>query len=138
MNLGARRVEDPELNVISMIDVLLMLLIFFMLSTTFIHPSRIRVVLPRASHSSTATPTQVTITVTRRGRYFVDNQELINSRASTLRKALEKIHNLAKAEPISLRADARAPTQSIVTAMNVAGQLGFSHINILTVKSGKK
>lgn len=138
MNLRSRRVEDPELNVISMIDVLLMLLIFFMLSTTFIHPSRMRVVLPRATHVGAAAPTQVTITVTRRGRYFVDDRELINSQAETLRKALEKIRDLAKNKPIALRADARAPTQSVVTVMDVAGELGFSHINILTLKSGKK
>lgn len=132
MNLRPRRSEEPEVSIVSLIDVVLMLLIFFMLSTSFIHPARIRVMLPHASATTAPVPSPITVTVTKSGTYLVNGRALVNSRAQTLRAALEKIAGGERGKPVVVRADAHASTQAIVTVMDVAGGLGFSRIDILT------
>lgn len=133
MNLQPRRVKDPEVSLVSLIDVVLMLLIFFMLSTSFIHPSRIQIMLPKASATQSVPPNApIVVTVTRTGRFLVNGRALVNPSAATLRAALRKVAQGNQAKPILIRADARAATQKMVTVMDVAGRLGFTHIDILT------
>ncbi len=136
MNLHPRRAEEPEVSIISLIDVVLMLLIFFMLSTSFVHPSRIRVTLPHASATATPQPAAITITVTRTGTLLVNNRALVNTKPETLRAALIKVAGDKRDQAVMVRADAHATTQSMVTVMDVAGALGFSHINIMTTHGG--
>ena len=136
MNLHPRRAEEPEVSIISLIDVVLMLLIFFMLSTSFVHPSRIRITLPHASATAVPQPAAITITVTRTGTFLVNNRALVNSRSQTLRAALLKVAGNKRDQAVMVRADAHATTQSMVTVMDVAGALGFSHINIMTTHGG--
>jgi biopolymer transport protein ExbD len=137
MNLRPRHREDPEINLISLIDVLLVLLIFFMVSTTFQQEGRVKVQLPQASQ----TPQQLSsreplvITVTAEGTYRVNERSLINSSAETLRAALLKEAGTDRG-PITIRADARTTHQAVVTAMDVAGKLGFAQLNIATVHEG--
>jgi len=132
VNLRPRRVEDPEVSIVSLIDVVLMLLIFFMLSTSFIHPARIRVALPHASATTPPAAAQITVTVTKAGTYLVNGRALINPRPETLRAALKKVAGDKRDIPINVRADAHASTQAIVTVMDTAGALGFKRIDILT------
>jgi len=132
MNLHPRRAEEPEVSLISLIDVVLMLLIFFMLSTSFIHPSQIHVTLPKASATAPAAPARITITITRTGTLVVNDRSLVNARADTLRSALLKVADGRRDLPITIRADAHSTTQSMVTVMDVTGALGFSHIDIVT------
>ena len=135
VNLSKRsRSEDPEINLISMIDVLLVLLVFFMVSTTFNQEGRVRVQLPQASdipvpHGATE---PLIITVTAEGNYRLNERTLINSTPEVLRDALLKEAGTARG-PVVIRADARATHQAVVTAMDVAGRLGFSQLNIATV-----
>ena len=136
MNLHPRRAEEPEVSIISLIDVVLMLLIFFMLSTSFVHPSRIRISLPHASATAAPQPAAITITVTRAGTFLVNNRALVNSRSQTLRAALLKVAGDKRNQAVTVRADAHATTQSMVTVMDVAGALGFSHIDIMTTHGG--
>ena len=135
MNLRQQgRREDPEINVINFIDVLLVLLIFFMVSTTFNQEGRVKVQLPQAS----AIPQQrgahepLVITVTAEGGYRVNERSLINSSPDTLRAALLKQAGSDRG-PLTIRADARSTHQAVVTAMDVAGRLGFAQLNIATV-----
>ncbi len=134
MNLRPRHREDPEINLISLIDVLLVLLIFFMVSTTFNQEGRVKVQLPRASEQPVPPgPRQpLVITVTAEGAYRVNERTLINASPDTLRAALIK-ESAGDRGPIVIRADARATHQSVVTAMDVAGHLGFSQLDIATV-----
>jgi biopolymer transport protein ExbD len=134
MNLQPRRREDPEINLISMIDVLLVLLIFFMVSTTFNQEGRVKVQLPQASElpAPNAPHESLVITVTAEGSYRVNERTLINSSAETLRAALLKESGGVRG-PLTIRADGRATHQSVVTAMDVAGRMGFSQLNISTV-----
>jgi biopolymer transport protein ExbD len=135
MNLSRRSHEEPELNLISLVDVVLLLLIFFMLSTTFVDESRIELQLPQAS-SEPATEQRkdpIEVAVTASGEYRVNGQTLINTSPSTLSAAVSKIAGDSREIPITLRADARATHQSVVTAMDVLGRLGFRAISIATV-----
>ena len=129
-----RHREDPEINLISMIDVLLVLLIFFMVSTTFQQEGRVRVQLPQASQIPLPRGARdpLVITVTAEGGYRVNERALINASPETLRAALLKEAGSGRG-PVTIRADARSTHQAVVTAMDVAGRLGFSQLNIATV-----
>ena len=134
MNLRPRNREDPELNLISLIDVLLVLLIFFMVSTTFQQEGRVKIHLPQASDIPVPRGTQepLVITVTADGNYRLNERTLINSTPEVLRDALMKAAGSERG-PVTIRADARATHQAVVTAMDVAGHLGFSELNIATM-----
>lgn len=134
MNLRPRHREDPEINLISLIDVLLVLLIFFMVSTTFNQEGRVKVQLPQASDTPVPRGLRepVVITVTADGNYRVNERTLINSSPDTLRVALLKEAGTERG-PITIRADAHTTHQAVVTAMDVAGKLGFAQLNIATV-----
>lgn len=134
MNLRPRHREDPEINLISMIDVLLVLLIFFMVSTTFLQEGRIRLHLPQASDIPVprGTTEPLVITVTADGSYRLNERTLINSSPDVLRDALLK-ESPTERGPVTIRADARATHQAVVTAMDVAGRLGFNEMNIATL-----
>jgi biopolymer transport protein ExbD len=138
MNLKPRRHEEPEINVVSLIDVVLLLVVFFMLSSRFTDEGRLRVHLPQASAvppaSSKAEP--LVVTVTQQGTYRVNERELINSSPDTLRAALLKEAGSNRSIRVTLRADGHATHQSVITAMDVLGRLGFAEINIATVKEG--
>ena len=136
MNLRPRHREDPEINLISMIDVLLVLLIFFMVSTTFNQEGRVKVQLPQASQIPVPRGQHepLVVTVTAEGGYRVNERTLINASSDTLRSALLKEAGTGRG-PITIRADAHATHQAVVTAMDVAGRLGFAQLNIATVRA---
>jgi biopolymer transport protein ExbD len=137
VNLRPRLREDPEINLISLIDVLLVLLIFFMVSTTFQQEGRVKVLLPQASQipQPRGAREPLVITVTVDGGYRVNERALINGNPETLRAALLKEAG-AERGPITIRADGRTTHQAVVTAMDVAGKLGFAQLNIATVHEG--
>jgi biopolymer transport protein ExbD len=137
VNLRPRHREDPEINLISLIDVMLVLPIFFMVSTTFQQEGRVKVQLPQASQIPVPRGPKepLVITVTAEGNYRVNERTLINASAETLRAALLKEAGTERG-PITIRADARTTHQAVVTAMDVAGRLGFAQLNIATVHEG--
>jgi biopolymer transport protein ExbD len=134
MNLRMRHREDPEINLISLIDVLLVLLIFFMISTTFQQEGRVKVQLPQSSQEALPRGAEepLVVSVTAEGTYRVNEHTLINTSPDTLRAALLKEAGDNRG-PLTIRADARATHQAVVTAMDVAGRLGFVQLNIATV-----
>lgn len=137
MNLQQTRKEEPEVNLTSLIDVVLLLLIFFMVSTSFVNEAEIQIRLPEASLEPVPAESQsLEIAVTAEGRYLVNQRALVNARPETLRAALQKIAGEETGTEITIRADAEASHQAVVTAMDVAGKLGFVNINIATVQSG--
>ena len=136
MNLRPRRVEDPEINLVSLIDVVLMMVVFFMLSSSLVDEGRIRVHLPQARDLPTGKPPAepLVVSVTQQGGYLVNGHELINSSPDTLRAALLKEAGTDRTMRVTLRADARTTHQSVITAMDVLGRLGFAEMNIATVR----
>lgn len=134
MNLRTRPREEPEVNLTSLIDVVLLLLVFFMVSTSFLKATEIRLQLPQAEAVPRVEPAiEIEIMVSAAGDYFVDGQELVNRRAETLQRALEQVAGEERELPVTIRADGRASHQSVVTAMDIVGRLGFSRIMIATV-----
>jgi biopolymer transport protein ExbD len=137
VKLRPRQQEDPEINLISLIDILLVLLIFFMVSTTFQQEGRVKVQLPQASQIPLPRGSRdpLVITITAEGGYRVNERALINANPETLRAALVKEAG-AERGPLTIRADARTTHQTVVTAMDVAGKLGFAQLNIATMHEG--
>lgn len=137
MNLQTQPKEEPEVNLTSLIDVVLLLLIFFMVTTSFVRETEIRLQLPEASAAAAPEVSDsLEITVTADGNYMVDGREIVNRRPDTLRRALIQVAGDLRDQQVVIRADARVAHQSVVTAMDVAGRLGFVRINIATVEHG--
>jgi len=113
----------------------LLLLIFFMVSTSFVKQSQIAIRLPEADSASIVEepPERIDIMITETGIYLVNNRELINNRPETIRNALQKVSAGDNSLPLTISADANAKHQHVVTAMDVAGRLGFTQISIATV-----
>ena len=135
MKLQSRSSEEPEVSVISLVDVLLVLVLFFMVSTTFMRETEITLRLPEADAAAAPSerPESLEITITRDGKYLVNGLELANNEQRTLRAAIEKLAGENRELPVVIRGDAAANLQSVVTAMETAGQLGFDRIDIATV-----
>jgi biopolymer transport protein ExbD len=135
-----RQREEVELNMTSLIDVVLLLLIFFMMSTKFIDEGRLQVRLPEAGiqPDQAAVQETVEIEVTAEGGFRVGGRDLVNNSPDTLATALARATDGDRSQPITIRADARAVHQSVVTAMDVAGRLGYNRINIATVHDGSQ
>ena len=135
MKLSLRARTQPEVNLTSLIDVVLLLLIFFMVSTSFVKQSQINISLPEAESSRIVEepPEQIDIMITATGTYFVNGRELINNRPETIRNALQRVSAGNNNMPMTISADANARHQHVVTAMDVAGRLGFTQISIATV-----
>jgi biopolymer transport protein ExbD len=135
MRLQANRLHDePEIGLVPLIDVVLTLIIFFVVTTTFEDRAALKVQLPEASVQPTETikdPLQVLID--EQGRYFVGSNEVLKPGAASLREAILQVAGEDRERPVTLRADARAPMQSGITAMDVLGQLGFTQVSIATV-----
>ena len=135
MKLSLRPRIQPEVNLTSLIDVVFLLLIFFMVSTSFVKQSQISIRLPEAESMSVVeeVPEQLDIMITADGTYLVNGRELINNRAETIRNALQKTSAGRKDLPLTISADANTKHQDVVTAMDVAARIGFTKISIATV-----
>jgi biopolymer transport protein ExbD len=127
--------DEPEIQLIPLVDVVLLLLIFFMVSSTFSFEGRIKVQLPEASatRDTMVAADPIIVTVTTQGAYRVNERALINNSPETLRNALLKVAGNSRDNAVTIRADARATHQSVVTAIDVIGRLGFEQINIATL-----
>jgi biopolymer transport protein ExbD len=134
MNLRPERREDPEVNLTPLIDVVFLLLIFFMVSTTFDREARLKIELPEASSEVTEAPKEVLeIAINAAGDFFIDEQKLVNRKAETLKKAIQQTLGERRDLPVIIRADGRTPHQSVVTVMDAASQLGLLELSLATV-----
>ena len=131
---------DDYINVIPFIDVLLVLLIFFMVSSRFTHNAELRLSLPTADSKVEQQRQDETIEigVSADGSYSVNGHNLINKKPESLRNALKEVAGERRDLPMILSADADATHQSVVIAMDIAGQLGFSKMSITTRRDENK
>jgi biopolymer transport protein ExbD len=133
MNLQPGGEDEPEVNLTPLIDVVFLLLIFFMVSTTFEHQSRIQIELPEA----TALPDEIEeesieIIIDAQGRYFIGEKQVVNSELKTLKSAISKELGDRQAVPVTIRADASTPHQAVITALDATSQLGLTKISLAT------
>ena len=135
-----KSLDEPEINVISLIDVILVLLIFFMATATFEQQSRLKVSLPQASNTSTEKDkgASLLVQINAEGRFFVGNSEVINESIETLKAAIAATAGDKRDQRVVLRADGRTPHQSVITAMDALSQLGFVNLSIATVRREEK
>ena len=133
MRIGASRQDDFEINVISLIDVMLTLLMFFVMTTTFVQHSAMKVALPQASDTEQEMErSPLVVMIDSNSRYYVDNNEVLNPSVDTLKEAIARIGGGDRDRAVILRADAMTPHQAVVTAMDALGQAGFTHLSIAT------
>ncbi len=139
MNISPTKKEDLDVNVTPLIDVVFLLLIFFMVSTTFERESEIEIMLPEATATANVTDEFVLqVTVDAEGTFYVNSQRVINTQLSTLMKAMQEVAGDRTDPPIILSADAKTPHQAVITVMDAARQLGFVHLNFATIQSDEK
>lgn len=128
-----RRGDDFEINVVSLIDVLLTLLMFFVLTTTFVQHSRLKVNLPQASaEDRDMQPPAITIMVDRDGHFYVGSDEVPGGSVDALKQAISRVAGDDRNQTVTIRADAMTAHQNVVTVMDALGQLGFTHLSIAT------
>ena len=122
-----------EINLTPLIDVVFLLLIFFMVTTTFTKETRLTVDLPEAQGvAQEEQQQQLEITISADGKYAINGKALVNSNPEILKAALVELSGGDSSLPLVITADAVTPHQSVVTAMDVAGQLRFLHLSITT------
>ncbi|MCP4272200.1 MAG: biopolymer transporter ExbD [Gammaproteobacteria bacterium] len=133
MKLNNKKKKDITVNITPLIDVVFLLLIFFMVSTSFTRETQIEIELPKASGEQLdIAPEMVEISIDTEGNFYVNKQPLINSQIETLRKAILKLSDGDTTLPLIISADAKAPYQSVVVAMDAAGQEGFTNLQMAT------
>lgn len=140
MNLRpGHKEENVEVNLTPLIDVVFLLLIFFMVSTTFDRHARLKVSLPESSAKATQQKSDpVILSIDAKGNYFINDRQIVNQQLDTLKNAIRKTLGDRiddKETSIVLKADANTPHQSVVRAMDAASQLGLTRLSIATVES---
>jgi biopolymer transport protein ExbD len=136
VNLRPKRPDDPEINLAPLIDAVFMLLIFFMVSTTFKDEVRLEVKLPQARGEAdqTATPQMLEVVIDREGTFYVNREQVVDRGVATLKQALAGALAAAGGEaadktlPVLIEADAQSPHQAVITVMDAASQLGLVRI----------
>ena len=127
-------VEEVNINLTPLIDVVFLLLIFFMVSTTFDTTSQLKINLPEASQNEIKKEAQpLNLMIDARGRFFLNSREISGQKSEALKAALEQVLNGA-IRPIVIQSDAETPVQSLVTAMDVVARLGLSRVSIATTR----
>ena len=137
MKLQHHAKEEPAVDLTSLIDVVFLLLIFFMVSTTFEKQALLKIDLPEASvvEDRAELPDSLELVIDGEGRMYLNDQRLIDNEARTIRAAIEQEAGENRTVPLILRADRLTPHYHVVTAMDVAAQLGFRNLSIATDRS---
>lgn len=128
MNFRPRRRDYPELNLIPMIDVLIVLLIFLVLTTTFSREAELQIQLPEASGQTAGEEKGVNVVIDTEGRYFVNQHQVVNTNIETLKKAIIEAARENKNPLLVINADQRTSHQAVITVLDAASQLGFTHV----------
>jgi biopolymer transport protein ExbD len=132
-NFRPRRRRSPDVNITPLIDVVFLLLIFFMVSTTFDRYAELGVELPQAGAEPAAEqPEHIEITIDRAGHYYVDKREVVSTSLDILRRAIKKALGDREAVPVVISADANTPHQAVITAMDASSRVGLYRITFAT------
>ncbi len=134
-----RSQDEPHIDLVPLIDVILVLIIFFVVTTTFDARSTLQVQLPTASdQKNTSPPRSLSVLVNADGRYFINDQEVLRTDVESLKQIIAQVAGDDREQTVLLRADARTPYQAVVTAQDALGQLGFRRIAIATAPEVKQ
>jgi biopolymer transport protein ExbD len=120
--------DEPEISLVPLIDVILVMIIFFVVTATFDARSVIQLELPRATGEQVDAAQPLVVLVNAQGRYFVDYREVLRDDEESLKATIAEVAGSDRERPVMLRADARTPYQAVVTVYDALGQLGFRRI----------
>ncbi len=135
MNFRHKTPEDLDVNITPLIDVVFLLLIFFMVSTTFDRQSELNIELPEASGEISETESlDIEVFIGPKGEYTINGKTLLNTQIGSLLRAMREAARDNKEPRVIISADKNATHQSVMTAMDAARQLGFLHITFAAVK----
>ncbi len=140
MKFRTRERRETSVDLTSLIDVVFMLLIFFMVTTTFDKNASIKIALPTADNAAPATSQdKLELVIDGQGRYYINGREVLNSKPETLFQAMSQtLDELPNTPPLVISADANVNYQAVVTAMDIAGRLGLTNFSIATTQSERK
>lgn len=125
--------DEPHIDLVPLIDVILVLIIFFVVTTTFDARSTLQIQLPTASDQNNPEPPRsLSVLVNADGRYFINDQEVLRTDVESVKQTIAQVAGDDREQTVLLRADARTPYQAVVTAQDALGQLGFRRIAIAT------
>ena len=128
--------QDISVDLTPLIDVVFLLLIFFMVSTTFTKESHLEIDLPQSSAEPSSSPAkEIEVIIDSKGEYSVNDRSLVNNQIETLKKAVQKLSDGNTKIPFIITADAKTAHEYVVRVMDVAGQLGFVQLSITTQRS---
>lgn len=130
--------DEVFLNLTSLIDVIFVLLLFFVVTTTFSRPTQLKIDLPEAASGTPPEATQLKqmeVSIAADGTYSLNDQVLAKSDLATLMSAIQRESEGDNSLPLTINADGKATHQAVVTAMDAAGKLGFSHLRITTIEA---
>lgn len=132
MNFRPMPDEEPEINLIPLIDVLLMTLIFLIVTTSFSDQAQLQVQLPEAAADPTPVPDALRITIDARGQYYINDRQLLSNSTELLRSAMEREAGADKERLVVIQADAKTPHEAVVRVMDVARRLGLTRLTFAT------
>ena len=138
MKFRNRPSEEPELNLVPLIDVLLMTLIFLVVTTSFSKESQLRIKLPEASTEQRTSDDSLRILIDANGHYYIDDKQLLNDSPEVLRNAISQSARKMRNPVIVIHADGRTPHEAVVRVMDVSRRLGYSRLTFATQKPGNK
>ncbi len=140
MNFKTTEAEEVELNLTPLIDVVFLLLIFFMVTTTFEKDSKIKIELPTASSSRPeAQENVIELLIDSKGNYYINKKEVVNNKPETLFRAMNLTLDQMDTTPsLVITADANASYQSVITAMDIAGRVRLTNFSLATTQTQRK
>lgn len=135
MQFRRQRIPEADVNLTPLIDVVFLLLIFFMVSTTFTKETHLSLNLPEATgEESVDLPESIEVLIDANGQYMINDRSLVSTKIETVKAALQEVSGGNTRIPLIITADAETPHQAVISAMDAAGQLGFSQLSLTTRK----
>ncbi|NKN32089.1 ExbD/TolR family protein [Marichromatium bheemlicum] len=131
MNLRPQRKAAIDINLTPLIDVVFLLLIFFMVSTSFKDEARLRVQLPEADGAPAPAeepPETLTLVIDAEGTFFIGEQRVLGDDAATLARAIRSHLAGRGSAPVLIQADAKTPHQAVMTALDATAREGLNQV----------
>ncbi|MDO8845932.1 MAG: biopolymer transporter ExbD [Methylicorpusculum sp.] len=141
MNFHRKKREKLEISITPMIDVVFLLLIFFMVTTTFNKETALNIKLPQAEgEEPEQQPKVINLTIDAQGTYYLSGddglpRELVNQKKETLKGELQKLAVVSPNLPFIINADAKTPHEAVIRALDIAGQVGFKRITFAAIRT---
>ena len=132
MRFRAPHSEEPELNLVPLIDVLLMTLIFLVVTTSFSKEAHLRITLPQATVQKTVKGTALRIAIDAQGRYYVNDRQLLKTTPEVVENAMLLAAGGKKDPVIIIHADGKTPHEAVIRVMDAARRLGYTHLTFAT------